>query len=397
MNPRQFLNQIKEEDVTPSESQPAFSLQASQRGREKAHRVKTRPDRGKSKTVLGEVDPAKMSKEERDKRKRAKKAQRDQDIQKLMQLQVQQARMLMDLIRQKTSQEDEMEEQLKSSVASAAANTVVVRSRAAANQSMLSRSSVSSHYSMVQHKSTVELIQAIYKQMDKINAELHQKHPLKDSNMFCDLEKKMHKLTKKYQQLARQNQLSEQRARQHKAQDMVSFDDGFASRARGSMQGNHLSRREATKQASQTFQSISSGAERQLADSHEYTEYTVRTEEQCLGGAQAPLAVGQSTSGQQRSRLLNIEDHSVMNTQQNTQQSVGLQAGYSPPVMGLNESSEFPPSAARDHLLSTKRKTRLEVLDQEGSQARESTIDRLQDFNQQFPSVRPGSVRSPKE
>lgn len=150
MNPRQFLNQVKEEDVAPSEAQPGFSRQVSQHGRKKAHDDKTRKGRGKSKTVLGEVDPAKMSRDERDKRKRTQKAKRDKDIQKLMQLQVQQARMLMDLIRQKAFQEDEMEEQLKSSVTSnTLVNKVVVRSRAAADQSMLSRSSVSSHYSMV--------------------------------------------------------------------------------------------------------------------------------------------------------------------------------------------------------------------------------------------------------
>lgn len=161
------------------------------------------------------------------------------DIQKLMQLQVQQAKMLMDLIKHKTCQEDEMEEQLKGSVAS---NTVVVKSRTAANQSMLSRSSVSSHYSLLQHKSTVELIQAIYRQMDTINAELQQKHPLKDSNIFVDLEKKMRKLTRRYQQLARQNELSEQRARKHKAHMGASLDGALAEKARANFQGKHLSR-----------------------------------------------------------------------------------------------------------------------------------------------------------
>lgn len=130
---------------------------------------------------------------------------------------------------------------------------------------------------------------------------------------------------------------------------------------------------------------MSSSGRRPAPDSQ---PFTVRTEEQQYWGG----AHEREAAEEERSRLLNIEDHAVTVAYR----SVGLQAGLSPSAYGMNDSTEFPQST-REHLLSTKRKAQQEELEGVGSQARGSTIDRLQDFNQQFPSVRPGSVRSPPE
>ena len=96
-----------------------------------------------------------------------------------MKLQVQQASMLMDLLRQKATREDELD--LSSSVHPSIANGQIQggsTSVLSSHKSLLSHKT--SYQSLQQHKSTVDLIQAIYKQMEKINAQLSQKHPGSD-------------------------------------------------------------------------------------------------------------------------------------------------------------------------------------------------------------------------
>lgn len=56
--------------------------------------------------------------------------------------------------------------------------------------------------SVASQKSTIVLIQAIYKQMERINAQLSQKEKISD---FTEMERKMKKLQRKYQKVSESN------------------------------------------------------------------------------------------------------------------------------------------------------------------------------------------------
>jgi hypothetical protein len=53
-------------------------------------------------------------------------------------------------------------------------------------------------------RSTIGLIQAIYRQMEKINSQLSRKEQI-EQERFADMEKKMKKLQKKYAKIKEQN------------------------------------------------------------------------------------------------------------------------------------------------------------------------------------------------